>query len=98
MFVREFIQWQCYEHLEPGEPRRGDYRAALITHEIAASAGTKNLSVEDFLLKFEERTVETPAINQARIKQNLILGMKLRGVKFKTKDKKVSKEVGSSHG
>ena len=50
----EFAEWMAFERIEPGEPIRGDYRAASIRETIANSVRTKGkpFEVEDFLLRF----------------------------------------------
>jgi hypothetical protein len=51
----EFLEWMVYESMEPGEPIRGDYQAAMIACTIANANRTKKtreFKLKDFLLKF----------------------------------------------
>ena len=50
----EFVQWQVYEELSPGEPERGDIQSALVASVVANAfrSGRKAYRIQDFLLKF----------------------------------------------
>jgi hypothetical protein len=56
MTYYEFRHWIAYDKIEPLEPFRGDYQAALIALTIAnsnRSRDTRPFRLSDFLLKFE---------------------------------------------
>lgn len=51
---KEFLEWQFYDHLEPGEPTRGDYQAAVVATTVAMAHRAKGRrpKIADYLLKF----------------------------------------------
>jgi hypothetical protein len=53
--AKKFVRWMIYERIEPFGQLRDDYRAALITSEVANTGYDtkgKRFTAEDFLLKF----------------------------------------------
>lgn len=75
--AREFAEWAAFDRMNPGEPERGDYRAALIAFTVARALGAENVKLEDFVLEFGKRkenepNVDVDARNKALV--SLLLG------------------------
>ena len=85
----EFAEWRVFDSIDPGEPRRSDIQAALISMIIANAHRTKGraFELEDFLLRFGEKERKFPTAKELKLKmQSWLTSQKLMGGKLKTKD------------
>lgn len=71
----EFVEWCVYDAMNPGEPERGDFRAAQICAAIINSLRAKGdpIKVEDCLLKFKEVDSDARRASPDEIKSKLLI-------------------------
>jgi len=72
--VSEFFEWMALERVEPFGDRRGDFQAAIVastTANMFQPPGAKQLSIEEFLLKF--RSDEPPQTPEQQLQLMLTI-------------------------
>jgi hypothetical protein len=96
---REFAEWLAYDSIEPGEPLRGDVRAAMIGMLIAeTNRDTKKkptpFKLEDFMFRFGESDKDRMRRMRDETKQKLMIWKGMVGAGVKKEEKRAMKKAG----